>query len=213
MKKTILLICTTLALLSIGCQKDRIINKIVIYNPNGGEGFEYAREIERRYLNCFTLESPSDMNYYKNGYEGVGWSTEDGLFLQPDIPYGPDIYDKLQDVTTLNAVWQKYIRMSNGTYHLSDGENILFFDSGGIDHNYYNNENYTYYFYAPQGKHLSVIFHEIDLESYDKLTINGDGNITTNYLYLTPGNSLCVTFKSNYSYTRRGWHANISVVD
>lgn len=211
MKKTILLICTTLALLSMGCQKDKMINKIVVYNPNGGVGTEVAQEIRR---SGFWLEDYDYLGYYYEGYEFLGWGTEDGQLLQPNVNYYDDVYRTLQDISTLNAIWGKGILMRNGSYSLSDGESIVFYDSGGSGYNYQNNENYNFHFYAPPGKHLSVIFYNLDLESgLDKLTINGISNITTNYLYVTPDNYLNTTFKSDYSVTYSGWRALISVVD
>ena len=125
-------------------------------------------------------------------------------------------------LSTGNLFGQTTINLTgNISRELTCGTTYYFFDSGGENGDYLNNESYTATFTATGNIILS--FSEFDTESsYDKITVY-DGTtsgtaLLTNYSgYTLPSNltatsgTMTVVWSSDVSYTYSGWAATITV--
>lgn len=115
--------------------------------------------------------------------------------------------------------------MSNDTVTTCNG---VFYDSGGPDNNYNDNENYTMVFSpGTTGAKLKAIFTSFDVEpetncTYDNLKIYNGPNVSSTLIgkfcginspdtvvATTTSGSLTFVFHSDYSDNYSGWKANI----
>lgn len=147
-----------------------------------------------------------------------------------DFDVSLTVFNASGDSSTLTKTDYIHVRhqylMQNGTITVCQG---LFYDSGGKNGNYQNNEDYILTF-TPEvaGAKIRADFQEFDIEAqttcnYDRLEIY-DGSSTAATLIGTycgsnsPGavkasnaaGSLTFLFHSDYSETRPGWKAGIS---
>jgi hypothetical protein len=116
--------------------------------------------------------------------------------------------------------------MKNGTTMTCAGR---FYDSGGPDSNYSNNENYIYTFLpGTTGEMIKAVFNSFDVEydttcDYDWLNVFNGSDTTAPLLgsfcgSINPGPFVSTTgpltfqFHSDYSVNLAGWEANISCV-
>jgi hypothetical protein len=98
-----------------------------------------------------------------------------------------------------------------------------FYDSGGADMNYANNENKTTVIYpANPGDRVRAVFHEFDLENNDYMIVFNGPNDTYPFLVYASGNdspgtiastdpsgALTFVFHSNSNNTDDGWDASV----
>ncbi len=100
---------------------------------------------------------------------------------------------------------------------IQTGRTYYFYDSGGPNGDYSNNENYTFTFFAPSGKRVKIVFNSFSTESgYDYLTISGSTYSGTNSpgtKYSSYGGSITVSWHSDGSITSSGWSATVTAVD
>ncbi len=121
------------------------------------------------------------------------------------------------------------INMNNGTTLIECGESIRFFDSGGPEANYSNNEVLTHTFVSQTpGSGVNIRFDSFITENstfdkmyiYDGGSINSPvlaselgGNLNTNLPgpFTSTGDSLTILFVSNFNNTEAGWSAMVGV--
>lgn len=105
--------------------------------------------------------------------------------------------------------------------------NVLFYDSGGPNGSYGNNENQTITFCpGTPGDSLQIAFSQLAIAPGDLLTLYGGpstasavlgtypGNLTTGYLMTSsdPSGCLTITFTSNGTGTAAGWRAALQCI-
>lgn len=124
------------------------------------------------------------------------------------------------------VVWGQNYNMTSGTVNVSCSGTHHFYDSGGPNGNYNNNQDITKTFTVSGGQCLQVSFTLFDLESvtFDYLKIY-DGNSTSSPLIGTYGGSnspgtiisssgsLTFQFHSDGSVNKAGWDAIIGCVE
>ena len=151
-----------------------------------------------------------------------------GVWTAQAGKYNIKLYTALPtDENSINDTLVKPITIVDTIINMNNGTDTtcyaLFYDSGGPDNNYQDNEDYTYTFYsADSTKFLQVNFLNYHIENYwdklyvykgdevnpDKLlaTITGNGS----NLNIQGSSALTFRFKSDGSVNYAGWKAIIS---
>ena len=183
----------------------------VTFNANGGSGTMSPQSIvagNGAYLNnnAFTRT-----NYIFTGWNtnanGTGTSYSDHAYVTP--------YNDIN----LYAQWDysSYggaISMRNGSKTMESGAYYNFYDSGGPNSSYSNNESYTFYFYAPAGKRVKIVFSSMNLETCcDHIYINNNQYSTNPGTLYSTGSTMTIRFTSDVSVTYSGWSATVYSVD
>lgn len=220
MKRLITLIAA-LMLVTTGCQKDKVEpnHNIVVYHGNGGltaNGESSVKDVSLK--RGYYIRAKENM--FTNGdYIFMGWSksANGAYFCGPgDEVFRHYYYDDYDNCIDLYALWGHYITMCNGSCQLSSNKTCHFYDSGGSNGDYSNNEDYTYTFYAPSGKRVKIVFDNFRTENvFDYLTINGSkyGGSNSPGTQYSSDNALTVKWHSDGSYEYSGWSATVTVVD
>lgn len=199
-----------------------------------------------------TVIMPTGIVQFTDASSGAGefsysWSFEGGMpatstDVNPQVWYeNAGVYDVTLTVTNNHGATatltksdyitvENAIRMCNGSSMIV--EPVNFYDSGGADANYSNNESYVYTFYPYMTDHhnLVVTFNSFNTEkSYDKLSVyrgssinsplidtyHGNGVSGNNHApveVITNNGPLTFKFVSDRSTTESGWSATVSCV-
>lgn len=107
------------------------------------------------------------------------------------------------------------------TKDIECGTSYCFYDSGGPDGGYANNENYTVTFTSTGTIHMRLLELQTESVSYDYITITGtdnDGTFGTNggvipSVFTSTGGDVSVTWVSDVSTTAAGFRAIITAED
>ncbi len=184
----------------------------ITFHANGGSGYMNPQDVTQG--NSVTLNANT---FTRDGYVFVKWNTQrDGS----GTSYNNQAYISPTSDLTLYAQWRTddgRIYMCTGSTNIQTGRTYYFYDSGGPNSYYSNNENYTFTFYAPSGKRVKIVFNSFSTESgYDYLTISGSTYSGTNSpgtKYSSYGGSITVSWHSDGSYIYSGWSATVTAVD
>ncbi len=156
----------------------------------------------------------------------------DSLFLGWDIDSVRITSETLYNYgenKTATAVWGLGYLMQNGNVTLEAGESYRFYDSGSMDNNYLDDENYTLTVNAPAGKVVQVSFSSYDIEIncdyldiYDGISTDSDKllatlesenmtNVDLTYIATAAnGGALTFNFRSDGSVIFSGWEAMLT---
>lgn len=143
-------------------------------------------------------------------------------------PYGPLRYYVTVGNDSLCPIIYNHkttvLTMANGSAILAPGETIKFYDSGGPNGNYANNERYAYTISSEDGAPVTLLFSAFDTENCcDYLNIYDGPDIQAPLLktlrgtvassdygpYVSAGSSLTFRFYSDQSTNNSGWEAQI----
>ncbi len=157
-----------------------------------------------------------------NGHLFLGWEI-DGTAITAET-----IYDYSENKTA-TAVWAQDVLMQNGNITLESETVTKFYDTGGADGKFANDEDLTLTVKAPAGKLVQVNFTKFDVYSsgYDYIEIyNGSSTSapllvkhdedfydTKTYTAANADGVLTFKFYSSYSNTAGGWEAALTTVD
>ncbi|MBQ6083943.1 MAG: CUB domain-containing protein [Bacteroidales bacterium] len=223
--KKILLIIVAVMLVTTSCHKDSVNPKYIkiTYYGNGGTTNSGESSVQQLKLghytniqaNTFKLTDKrfTHWNTFQNGM-GQNFNPEDYYSTYNYDYYGYQNPNEL----VLYAQWtdDRIINMFTGTIDLVSGKVYHFYDSGGPDSYYSNNEYYTLKLNAPPGKRIIIHFDSFyTCETGDYLSIGSEyysNNNSPGTIYST-GSSITILFRSNYRYVGEGWEARIAVVD
>lgn len=126
------------------------------------------------------------------------------------------------------GVFDFAVNMNNGVTVVECGESVRFYDSGGPNSNYGNNEALTHTFVSGNGDPVNIRFDSFLTENpnFDKMYIYDGGSIYSPVLaselggnlngnlpgpFTSTGDSLTVLFVSNFNTTFAGWSALVGV--
>ena len=113
------------------------------------------------------------------------------------------------------------IYMCDGSTFVTSGTTYYFYDSGGPDNDYSNNEYYTYTFRCGSGYRVKIEFNSFATESggYDYIQIGSTGSSYSGTFIPGPfyspgyGQDLTIRFYSDESVTHSGWSATVTAVE
>lgn len=133
------------------------------------------------------------------------------------------------DTTLQVAVWYQnncpahigrmdfWLNMQNGTTVIQPGQGVRFYDSGGDENPYANNETFTHTFQSPDCGLLLVRFNSLEIDEGDTLFLySADGTLVDSYTgsasptdITLSSTSVTFHFVSNPSDTASGWSIDI----
>ncbi len=186
----------------------------ITFNANGGSGTMSPQT-------CYDGESIQirTNSFYMGGYVFARWNTKaDGTGTW----YTDNSYITLYSDITLYAHWDTYIEgpsfnmTSGGHKYMENGTYYRFFDSGGPENDYINDDNRYFTIHAPAGKKVKLQFLLFHTEpTHDYLQINGvnySGLINDNPTIISSGSTMELYFHSDWYSTYYGWCIMVSSV-
>ena len=177
------------------------------------------------------LSAPFVVNWYNSPLQDTLlqqdtiWDNEQlAAFSLPNLQQDTVLYVTISNAShcaSLYGAIHHSLSMGNGTVALQNGEGVRFFDSGGEDGDYSNDEQLTQTFCCSGQGGLRLLFNSLVVAAGDTLFIYAgtsadDANLLiaiTNSAFPPEiaTNSSCITFRfsSNWVHTGSGWNIDI----
>jgi len=168
----------------------------------------YDSELQGNLLQCDTILEVTDVS----------------AFVIPHLLEETTLYVTVANHNTCAPIWgtiYDVVNMTNGTSLLAGGEGVRFYDSGGENGNYSDNEHLTQTFSCPDRPRLYLYFNELNIAVgdtlfvYAGLTAHPDSMLLaftgTNFpaQFIVENFAVTFVFSSNWTNQLSGWSIDI----
>jgi len=173
------------------------------------------------------LNSPCILNWYDYAMQSAILQ-QDTLFSAGAISTYT-IPQLIVDTTLYAIVWYQdncpahigrsdlWKKMQNGTTIIQSGQGVRFYDSGGDENPYQNNETLSHTFQSPNSEFFLLRFHSLELSEGDTLFVYSQGGSLIGSYTGTQlpanipvaGSSFTFNFVSDQSDTAAGWSVDV----
>lgn len=196
-------------------------------SSTAASGFYHEMDIMSGSCGNYTLITDQDLSY-NGGTETFTFLTENGVNYYVYI--ASTYTDATTGTFTISRTCEEYVCNSSNTITLNStqtvnigcGTSYCFFDSGGLDGTYSNNEDYTLTLTSTGVIHIKFKTDLIGESGWDTMSIRGTTTEVirsssipagTEYVASTQGGAVTIHWKSDNSYFYAGWYAIITAED